>query len=205
MTEQEGAAAPLPLRGVEEFINTRRADGDDIAAPAQLAHWLHARGLLPADTVVNAEQRDRAETVREGLRALIADNNAPPVASPRPDGLDPAARTSLAQLARQLPLVLDLTTHPPRLAPNGLDPVDNALATLLGVVADAVAAGTWSRLKACREPSCRWAFYDHSRNRRRTWCSMELCGNRAKARASHHRKTSRSPNSSAARPEVDSR
>ncbi|MEV8022833.1 CGNR zinc finger domain-containing protein [Streptomyces sp. NPDC086554] len=30
---------------------------------------------------------------------------------------------------------------------------------------------------------------DHSCNRRRTWCSMELCGNRAKARASHSRKS----------------
>lgn len=193
MAEHERTPAPLPLRRVEEFINTRRADGDELATPAQLAQWLHTQGLLPADTVVNAEHRDRAETVREGLRALIADNNAPPVASPRPDGLDPAARTNLAHLARQLPLALDLTTHPPRLTPHGRDAVDNALATLLGVVADAVAAGNWNRLKACREPSCRWAFYDYSRNRRRTWCSMELCGNRAKARASHHRKTSHQP------------
>ncbi|WP_063745983.1 CGNR zinc finger domain-containing protein [Kribbella catacumbae] len=192
MPEDERTPAPLPLRRIEEFINTRRADGDDLATPAQLAHWLQTRGLLPANTVVTAGQRDRAETVREGLRALIADNNEPPVASPRPDGLDPAARTSLADLARQLPLALDLTAHPPRLTPNGREPVDNALATLLGVVAEAVAAGTWSRLKACREPSCRWAFYDYSRNRRRTWCSMDLCGNRAKARASHHRKTARS-------------
>ena len=42
--------------------------------------------------------------------------------------------------------------------------------------------GTFARLKACREHTCEWAFYDHSRNRSATWCSMEVCGNRAKAR-----------------------
>ncbi|MFI6043666.1 CGNR zinc finger domain-containing protein [Nocardia sp. NPDC051321] len=54
----------------------------------------------------------------------------------------------------------------------------------------AVAAGTWPRLKACREPSCRWAFYDHSRNHGRTWCSMNVCGNRVKVRASQRRRAS---------------
>jgi predicted RNA-binding Zn ribbon-like protein len=181
--------APIPLRVIEEFINTRRRDSDEIATPQQLVTWLHARGLLPADTMVNAEQRDRAERIREGLRALIAENNTEPVSSPRPDGLNPAARGELAELTRDFPLMLDVTVSPPRLAARARTPVEAALAGLLAVVADAVAEGTWTRLKACREPSCRWAYYDHSRNRRRTWCSMEICGNRAKARASHHRKS----------------
>ncbi|WP_285587806.1 CGNR zinc finger domain-containing protein [Herbidospora sp. NBRC 101105] len=181
--------APMPLRVIEEFINTRRRDGDEIATPQQLATWLHARGLLPVDTVVNAEQRDRAEWIREGLRALIAENNTEPISSPRPDGLNPAARAELAELTRDFPLMLDVTVSPPRLAARARTPVEAALAGLLAVVAEAVAEGTWTRLKACREPSCRWAYYDHSRNRRRTWCSMDICGNRAKARASHHRRS----------------
>jgi predicted RNA-binding Zn ribbon-like protein len=178
--------APEPLRVIEEFINTRRPHRDEIAAPEQLADWLHDHDLLAGDVRVTRMQRDRAESVREGLRALIADNNIEPVVSPRPDGLDPDARANLTDLARDLSLMLDVSESPPRLVPRTEDPVDAALATLLGIVADAVAAGTWSRLKACREPSCRWAYYDRSRNRRRTWCSMELCGNRAKARAFHH-------------------
>lgn len=182
-------ATPLPLRYIEEFINTRRADGDDIATPQQLADWFQARRLIPGGATVSAAQRDRAEATREGLRALIAENNAEPVASPRPDGLDPTARARLAALTPELALRLDVTTHPPRLVPVTAEPADGALATLLAIAADAGASGTWARLKACREPSCRWAYYDHSRNRRRTWCSMELCGNRAKARASHRRKT----------------
>jgi len=185
--------APMPLRVIEEFINTRRRDSDEIRTPQQLAQWLHARGLVPCDAVVNADQRDRAERIREGLRALIAENNAEPVSSPRPDGLSPVARVELAELTRDFPLVLDVTVVPPRLVARTQVPVDAALARLLAIVAEAVAAGTWTRLKACREPSCRWAYYDYSRNRRRTWCSMDICGNRAKARASHHRKATARP------------
>jgi predicted RNA-binding Zn ribbon-like protein len=51
--------------------------------------------------------------------------------------------------------------------------------------------GTWERLKACREPSCVWAFYDYSKNRSAAWCSMEVCGNRNKVRL--FRTRSRSP------------
>jgi predicted RNA-binding Zn ribbon-like protein len=182
-------AAPPPLDLIEDFVNTRRSDGDDLGTPRQVAQWFGDRRLLAPGTSVGDVQGERARAVREGLRALIAENNAEPVASPRPDGLDPAARAGLAALTRDLPLRLDVTQVPPRLVPAAEAPFDAALATLLVTVAEAVAAGTWARLPAGLEPSCRWAYYDHSRNRRRTWCSMELCGNRAKARAAHHRRT----------------
>ena len=43
--------------------------------------------------------------------------------------------------------------------------------------------GEWERVKICPADDCRWAFYDRSRNHSRTWCSMQVCGNREKARA----------------------
>jgi predicted RNA-binding Zn ribbon-like protein len=179
---------PQPLRRIEEFVNTRRADGDEIATPKQLKQWLTSHDLTPRSVAVTEADRARAVSVREGLRALIADNNADPVPSPRADGLDPAARGDLAKLTEDLPLVLDIDSRPPRMVPRpDLTAVDAALATLLASVATAVADGTWARLKACREPSCRWAYFDHSRNRSRSWCSMDLCGNRAKARAFYSR------------------
>jgi predicted RNA-binding Zn ribbon-like protein len=48
--------------------------------------------------------------------------------------------------------------------------------------------GEWQRLKACRKDTCLWAFYDHSKNRSRHWCSMEVCGGQEKARAYRQRK-----------------
>ncbi len=44
-------------------------------------------------------------------------------------------------------------------------------------------AGAWARVKLCAAETCRWAFLDESRNRSRSWCSMDVCGNRAKARS----------------------
>jgi hypothetical protein len=58
---------------------------------------------------------------------------------------------------------------------------DEVVGDLLAIMARAQADGTWQRMKAC--PACGWAFYDRSRNRSRTWCTMAICGNRAKARS----------------------
>ncbi|WP_433656280.1 CGNR zinc finger domain-containing protein [Nocardia sp. CA-128927] len=182
---------PAVLQRIVDFVNTRRADGDGLSTPEQLTSWLHTHDLLPICAQADADDRERAVWLREGLRALLAENNAEPVTSPRPDGLDPTARTELATLTAALPLRLEVTGGPPRLVPQSREAVDYALATLLADVATAVAAGTWPRLKACREPSCRWAFYDHSRNHGRTWCSMNVCGNRVKVRASQRRRTVR--------------
>jgi len=41
-------------------------------------------------------------------------------------------------------------------------------------------------LRECPGEGCAWLFVDTSRNRTRRWCSMEVCGNRAKARR-HYR------------------
>ena len=43
------------------------------------------------------------------------------------------------------------------------------------------------RVKMCPADNCGWLFLDESQNRRRQWCSMELCGNRAKARRHYQR------------------
>lgn len=42
--------------------------------------------------------------------------------------------------------------------------------------------GRISRVKLCQSETCQFAYFDQSRNESRAWCSMEVCGNRAKAR-----------------------
>jgi predicted RNA-binding Zn ribbon-like protein len=163
------------LRLVEDLINTRSIefDTDELGTADAVAAWLRARDLLRrAEQVTPAEHR-RVLRMREGLRALIAANHGES---------EPPALADLAALSDALPVVLDVTTRPPRLVPARPGAVDHALATMLIAVARSVDNGTWNRLKVCREPACRWAYYDHSRNRSRAWCSMATCGNRAKAR-----------------------
>jgi predicted RNA-binding Zn ribbon-like protein len=55
-------------------------------------------------------------------------------------------------------------------------------ARLLAAIVEARIQGSWDRLKACGCSTCLWVFYDESKNRSRSWCSMEVCGNREKAR-----------------------
>jgi predicted RNA-binding Zn ribbon-like protein len=38
------------------------------------------------------------------------------------------------------------------------------------------------RIRECGGQACGWLFYDRSKNNRRRWCEMEVCGNRAKQR-----------------------
>jgi predicted RNA-binding Zn ribbon-like protein len=63
--------------------------------------------------------------------------------------------------------------------------VEAALASLVTAVRSAVDHGTWARLKVCARDSCRWAYYDRSRNRSSRWCTMAGCGNIVKMRRAH--------------------
>jgi predicted RNA-binding Zn ribbon-like protein len=40
----------------------------------------------------------------------------------------------------------------------------------------------FSRLRTCGNPRCRWVFLDTTKSGTRRWCSMAVCGNRAKLR-----------------------
>jgi predicted RNA-binding Zn ribbon-like protein len=178
------------LRWVEELINTRSLEfgTDDIAGAAGLAAWLYDRDLLPRRVRVDDGHVRKAAIVREGLRALVARNTFEEAAlTATQAAADEASLEALAALAADLPLVLDVMVQPPRLAPATGHPVDDALARILEAVPASAAAGTWGRMKVCRQPYCRWAYYDESRNRSRAWCSMDTCGNRAKARSFRQR------------------
>jgi len=66
---------------------------------------------------------------------------------------------------------------------------DSLLGPILRSAVDLLTGDLAPRLRICDSPTCSWLFVDHSRNRSRRWCSMETCGNRAKARRHYHRRT----------------
>src|SRR5207247_796842 len=57
-----------------------------------------------------------------------------------------------------------------------------ALGRIVAAAFAGMANEDWSRLKLCGSHTCRWAFFDRSRNHSSRWCTMAACGNRAKAR-----------------------
>jgi predicted RNA-binding Zn ribbon-like protein len=63
---------------------------------------------------------------------------------------------------------------------------DDVLAPIWPVVwsaADLLVSGQTARVRSCANRHCAWLFI----NQRRRWCSMEDCGNRAKARRHYRR------------------
>ncbi len=174
--------APAPLELVQRFVNSVDLESgeDELAGPGELRDWLAERDLIGAgESVTNADLR-RALDVREGLRALMLANNGHELDEERVARLDAAA-------ARAGVRVVFRPGADPELAPEA-GGVDGAIAQLLAIVAGAVEQGRWSRLKACPRDTCRWAFFDHSKNRSGRWCRMEACGNIEKARAFRERR-----------------
>ena len=56
------------------------------------------------------------------------------------------------------------------------------LAPVLWSAADILASGESAlRVRQCANARCLWLFCDDSKNGTRRWCSMQACGNRAKA------------------------
>lgn len=55
------------------------------------------------------------------------------------------------------------------------------LAPVLWSAADILVGPESKRLRECANSRCLWLFLDESKNGTRRWCSMQACGNRAKA------------------------
>lgn len=176
MASGHDSSAPGELELVRAFINTAdlMQPLDPDADAQALLGWLRERGLTAGGDEGPAALR-RAVAVREALRDLT-DANAG--AAPTP-----AASAVLRDAAGRAPLRLafDDPPAPARLVPT-VGGVDGAVARLLAIVHDAMHDGTWARLKACRDAACRFAYFDHSKNRSAAWCDMAVCGNRNKAR-----------------------
>lgn len=174
-------AVPAPARLLRDFANTLDLDTstDALASPEQLAGWLREHGLLTADEGAGEQDLETARRLREGLRAALAAHHDAEATVP-----------DLDRAAEQLPLRLVTTLEGPRLRPVATAGAPAALAELAVALAEAAADASWRRLKICPADDCRWAFYDASKNRARTWCSMQICGNREKTRSYRQRHAS---------------
>jgi predicted RNA-binding Zn ribbon-like protein len=113
--------------------------------------------------------------VREAIRELLLANNSV-------DADAAAASKTLEAAGREARLTVRFENGRPLLAPED-EGARGAIGRIVATVAELAPTEEWKRLKTCRDENCRVAFYDQSRNRSRAWCSMEVCGNREKARS----------------------
>ncbi len=173
--------APPPLALVQAFVNTvdLEQEVETLATPDEFGAWLASQGLGDGDDKVRRKDLRRAIELREALRALLKANH---------DGeATPKAIETLNRVAERAEMTVRFDgSGRVRIAPNAAG-VNGALGRLLVVVFEAMTNDSWPRLKSCRNDVCRWAFYDHSKNRSGAWCSMAICGNRIKTRSYRRR------------------
>ena len=169
--------APDELVLIEDFVNTvdKETGEEQLGSPEELAAWLAEHGLAEPADAFGHDDVASAGAIREHLRALLLANNG--------GELDPDIPAALSAAADRARLTLALDADGLASVSSRAGGFDRVAGRLLGIVAHAQAEGTWDRLKACPWHTCQVAFYDHSRNHSRTWCSMAVCGNRAKAAA----------------------
>ncbi|MFI7104020.1 CGNR zinc finger domain-containing protein [Streptomyces sp. NPDC050161] len=170
--------APGQLLLVQQLVNTLDiASGQDtLTADGGLAAFLDGHGLPHADGRADAGTAE-ACALREALRAVcLAHTGA---------ALPDAAAGDLERLFARAPLVLTLDADGGaalRPVPGLTGPAALTAAVAAGIAA-ATADGSWARLKACEAHDCRWVFYDRSPAGRSRWCTMAVCGSRAKMRS----------------------
>lgn len=193
MSNGQRAAGPWLWEGGRpslDLVNTYRdregAGQELLRVPTDLDEWLLAAGLTPGPSQISAARLRDARTLREAVSrcvdAVLAGRRCRPADLDLVNGWAARRsphRVSLRQRRGQPP---ELSVQPPR------EPIPAALAE---IAADAVAllgTGTRATVRICANDDCGLRFVDRSPAGRRQWCSMQRCGNRAKARAHRARR-----------------
>ena len=166
----ENKPAPMPLLRIQGFVNTRDVeDGTDLLADPHTARaWLTDAGLLPEHAALGEADLGFAREMREGIRSLLEGGH-------EVEALRRVAATHSVRLTVAEDGACELESA-------GAGELADGLFELLLIVHRAQEDGSWSRLKVCANPDCRWAFFDRSRNQQGSWCDMAVCGNRLKNR-----------------------
>lgn len=182
-----------------DFINTddvRRGVRVDVLRDFNmLVQWLETADVLDAERAAGMRRRARQQPA--GATAALADarrvRTALRLLAERGPTTDDVRRQAVSEINR----VLGRSAGTRRLEARSdgsftrsFVPVGDAFAGLMipmvESAADALVLGELARVRRCADPRCTRVFQDNTKNGRRRWCDMAICGNRAKA--ARHRK-----------------
>ncbi len=184
-----------------DFLNSVATPGhetiDWIADGEGLVSWLRQADLVPGaelDDIVQCtipgeldRVADQARDLREWFRRFVREHMGSPLSHDTISELAPLNRLlerdeAYHRIVRMADGHLSLEeTRRWRSPESLLLPVGEALARV-------VVGEDFTHVKACEGANCTLLFADHTRGHARRWCSMALCGNRAKVAAHRHRK-----------------
>lgn len=184
---------------LNSIVRLKGGAWDAMADKARFCHWMQASGMpgsrQAADAAAACGEAElapilkEAQTLREAMRSLLpqlASQDEASRRSPRLAGLIERLNLILSEACDQQRLELSETGavwHPVPLYPTPR----SLLAPIARAIGDLLMLPDFSRLRACEGADCTLWFLDVSKGNRRRWCSMALCGNRAKVAAHRDR------------------
>jgi predicted RNA-binding Zn ribbon-like protein len=168
-------------------------DGDGLLA------WLAQAQLAPAETLETLRTQAmpgeidnvaaQARSLRDWFRGFVRQHKGRPLTSKALDELVPLNRL-LERDEGFGRIVSDDQSRASGLALRTMRRWRSPEALLLPIgeaLAKFVCEEDFSNVKACEGPGCTLMFADHTRGHARRWCSMAICGNRAKQAAHRQR------------------
>ena len=194
----DGLVIPARVAGEPalELCNTRAGWGDPVPKEYLVSYdhllvWARQVGVIDADRVETL-RRDAQEAPERAARVLgqvtafrelfydyLTGNQDPRVWDAIVGRVESATRA----------LTLVRTTEGARWAINPDVGLRYPLLAIAAAAGDLITSGDVRDVSACPGRGCGWLFTNPTRRRR--WCSMAICGNRAKARrhAERHRRS----------------
>ncbi len=172
-------------RPVLDFVATLAERGttneEKLATPADLIAWATEAGIVHDVRTLSEEQLRHAQRVRDAIFGLIASaiDHTPP---------RDADRATVNSAAAKPKPVFHLDSRGTLHRTGGLEAMLAALAT---DCLDLIDSPDRTQLHWCDDHRCTRPFIDRSHGRRRRWCGMKGCGDRAKAAAYRQRQRER--------------
>ncbi|WP_417663569.1 CGNR zinc finger domain-containing protein [Pseudomonas sp.] len=186
-----------------DFLNSIATPVDEeidwLADAHGLLDWLGQTGWVKQDTLKHiAEDAMHAElevvaaqtrALRDWFRSFVLKHQGKPLSAEAMDELttlnrllDRDEKFTQITVSEQNPTQLNLQQIRRWRAP------DSLLMPIAEVLARFICEEDFSDIKSCEGARCTLMFVDHTRGKKRRWCSMAVCGNRAKAAAHRDRK-----------------
>ena len=164
-----------------------------------LVDWLGQAGLVPADVIETIVAQampgeldrvaDQARDLREWFRDFVKSHMGRPLGREALEDLEPLNRL-LARDEAYGRIILHEHGHGHlafEAARRWRSP-ESLLIPVGEAIAQVVVREDFAQVKACEGHNCTLVFADHTRGRARRWCTMGVCGNRAKVAAHRSRK-----------------
>lgn len=174
-----------PEELIESYYDLARfGEETGILTPEQLDRLVERAHSTPheAEEAVH-RARDLREALHEIFSALMNEKIAPqPAVGALNANLHDAALHSRLVQTNELE---NKTSHAIRLEWRSDDltsSFNSILWPITRAAADLLASSDVAMVRTCSSPTCQWFFLDTSKNHRRRWCDMKVCGNRAKVR-----------------------